>query len=405
MCSTPPKLRALMVFGTRPEAIKMAPLVAEGLRRGDCLEPIVCLTGQHREMLAQVTGYFGIRADVDLNLMRPDQTLAGLSSCCLEAVDRVLGQVRPHCVVVQGDTTTAMVASMAAFFRRVPVVHVEAGLRSGDLAAPWPEEFNRRVADLAASLWCAPTRRAADCLLAEGTAPDRVHVTGNTVIDALVETVRRERANQAHWLAKYSLLADRPLVLITGHRRESFGEGLESICRAVAQLAERFAGCEFLYPVHLNPNVQEPVRRLLSGRPNVHLADPVPYPEFVWLMDRSTLILTDSGGVQEEAPSLGKPVLVMRETTERPEAVEAGVARLVGTSPEAIVAGAAEVLADREQGTGDREQGLGDRSGDCSLSPVPYPLPAPYPLFPNPYGDGQAARRIVDLMLDQGWQE
>ncbi len=371
------RLRSLLIFGTRPEAVKMAPVVHACARR-DEVEPIVCLTGQHREMLAQVTDYFGIHEDVGLELMEPNQTLARLTARCIEAIDEVITRHEPHCVVAQGDTTTVMAASLAAFYRHVPFVHVEAGLRTGNLQAPWPEEMNRRVADLVTALYCAPTRRAADALLAEGAPPDRVHVTGNTVIDALLTTLARERAAAGKWCDKYAMLNERRMVLITGHRRESFGQGFENICRAVAAVAERFPDCEFVYPVHLNPNVQEPVRRTLAGLANVHLVPPAAYPEFVWLMDRATLILTDSGGVQEEAPSLRKPVLVMREMTERPEAVEAGAARLVGTSVEAITQGASRLLEDPAQ------------YAACLIEN-------------NPYGDGRAAERIVELMLRQGW--
>lgn len=374
------RLRPLLIFGTRPEAIKMAPVVEACRRRSEAIEPIVCLTGQHREMLAQVTEYFGLAADVHLDVMTPNQTLAGLSARCLEALDEVLVRFAPDCVVAQGDTTTVMAAALAAFYRRIPLVHVEAGLRTGNLLAPWPEEFNRRIADLVTALHCAPTQRAADALLAEGASPKTVHVTGNTVIDALLRTAQRERASAARWQAKYAMLADRQMVLITGHRRENFGQGFADICRAIATLAQQFPACQFVYPVHLNPNVQQPVRGALGNRPNVHLLPPVPYPEFVWLMDRSTLILTDSGGVQEEAPSLGKPVLVMREMTERPEVVELGAARLVGTSIDAIVDGVSTLLTD----------------------PAAY---AACRLARNPYGDGHAAERIVELMLAQGWQE
>jgi len=367
-------LKPLLIFGTRPEAIKMAPIVEECRRRAGQVEPIVCLTGQHREMLAQVTEYFGIREDIQLDLMTPDQSLAGLTARCLEGIDGVIARCRPDCVVVQGDTTTVMAAALASFYRRVPLVHVEAGLRTGNLMAPWPEELNRRVADMVTAIYCAPTPQAADALLAEGVPPESVHVTGNTVIDALLETLRRERAGGARWEEKYAMLGDRRMVLVTGHRRENFGQGFENICGAIATLAERFSDCRFVYPLHLNPNVQEPVRRILGMRPNIHLVAPAAYPEFVWLMDRSTLILTDSGGVQEEAPSLRKPVLVMRETTERPEALQAGAARLVGTSINWIVDGVTSLLTD----------------------PADY---AACQAERNPYGDGQAARRIVDLML------
>jgi UDP-N-acetylglucosamine 2-epimerase (non-hydrolysing) len=370
------KLRPLLVFGTRPEAVKMAPVVWECRRRGDEVEATVCLSGQHREMLTQVTGDLGIRGDIDLDVMTPDQTLAGLSARLIQRIDEVLVRLRPDCLVAQGDTTTVMAASLAAFYRRVPLVHVEAGLRTGNLHAPWPEELNRRIADLTASLYCAPTRRAADRLLAEGAPPEAVHVTGNTVVDALLETLRRQRAAPAGWAEKYGWLGRRRMILITGHRRESFGRGFQNICQAVAALADRFPECRFIYPVHLNPNVQGPVRRALGDRPNLRLTDPAGYAEFVWLMDRSTLVLTDSGGVQEEAPSLRKPVLVMRESTERPEIVEAGGAMLVGTSVEAIVQCATRLLTD----------------------PAAY---AACQLDHNPYGDGHAGERIVELMLRQ----
>ena len=373
------ELHPLLIFGTRPEAIKMAPVVRE-CRRHEAVEPIVCLTGQHREMLAQVTDYFGIRPDVDLELMRPGQTLAELTARCVEGLDEVLVRRQPDCVVAQGDTTTVMAAALAAFYRRVPLVHVEAGLRTHNLLAPWPEELNRRVVSIATSLHCAPTPRAAETLLAEGARPETVHVTGNPVIDALQETLAHELADPGGWEQKYAMLGDRRMILITGHRRESFGPGLESICRAIAALAARFPDCELVYPVHLNPNVQEPVGRLLGAAKNVRLLPPVAYPEFVWLMHRSTLILTDSGGVQEEAPSLQKPVLVMRETTERPEAVEAGAAKLVGTSAERIVDAATELLTD----------------------PAAY---AACQIRENPYGDGHAAERIVELMLAQDWRK
>lgn len=356
----------------------MAPVVHECRRRSDRVAPLVCLTGQHREMLAQVVDYFDLHADMHLDLMTPDQTLAGLSARCLEAIDQVLLHTEPDCVVAQGDTTTVMAASLAAFYRRIPFVHVEAGLRTGNLYAPWPEELNRRIADIVSALHCAPTQRARDALLAEGVSPQTVHVTGNTVIDALLATVQRERAAPQCWQDKYAMLADRPMVLITGHRRENFGQGFQNICRAIGLLAERFPACHFVYPVHLNPNVQKPVYAALGGRPNVHLVPPAAYPEFVWLMDRSTLILTDSGGVQEEAPSLGKPVLVMRQTTERPEVVEAGASRLVGTSVKAIVDGVTTLLTD----------------------PAAY---AACQIKQNPYGDGHAAERIIELMLQQGW--
>jgi UDP-N-acetylglucosamine 2-epimerase (non-hydrolysing) len=367
------QLRPLLVFGTRPEAIKMAPVIHECQRRSNEFSPIVCSTGQHREMLSQVTEYFGIRPDIHLELMQPNQTLSGLTARCLEGIDSVLKQFKPDCIVGQGDTTTVMAAALAAFYHRVPFVHVEAGLRTGDLSKPWPEEMNRRFAGMVASLHCAPTKRAADALLAEGVPQDRVHITGNTVIDALLQTLARERENHEFWDTKYKFLSDSRVVLVTGHRRENFGGGFENICGAIAQLAKRFSDCSFVYPVHLNPNVLEPVRRLLGGLRNVYLVEPVPYPEFVWLMDRATIILTDSGGVQEEAPSLRRPVLVMRESTERPEALESGAAILVGTSVTGIESAATNLLSDAEA----YRQALATS---------------------NPYGDGQAASRIVELM-------
>jgi len=372
-------LHPLLIFGTRPEAIKMAPVV-QACRRAERIEPIVCLTGQHREMLAQVIDYFEIGEDEHLDLMTPDQTLSALSARCLEGLDDVVRRRRPDCLVAQGDTTTVMAAAMVAFYHQSPFVHVEAGLRTGNLYAPWPEEFNRRVADMVTTLCCAPTQRAADVLLAEGLPPEAVHVTGNTVIDALLATVERERAAGRPWKEKYAVLGDAPVVLITGHRRESFGEGFERICRAIGLLAGEFPDHRFVYPVHLNPNVAGPVRATLGDRRNIHLVEPVPYPEFVWLMDRARLVLTDSGGVQEEAPSLRKPVVVMREVTERPEAVEAGAARLVGTVVRDIVEVTARLLTD---------------PGEYAASQIDA----------NPYGDGHAAERIVELMLRQGWEK
>jgi len=364
--------RILLVCGTRPEAIKLAPVVLECRRRAD-LETLVCLTGQHRELLRQVTDYFGIAADVHLDVMAADRSLARLTANCLTAIDGVLGDLRPDCVVVQGDTTSAMAAALAAFYARIPCVHVEAGLRTGDLGSPFPEELNRRVAGLVATVHCAPTRRAADNLRAEGVPAERIHVTGNPVIDALCWTIARERAAAPTWQDRYPLPDDRPVVLVTAHRRESFGAGLERIGRAVALLAGRFADVAFVFPVHPNPEVRATVTRLLGARTNVHLLEPLSYPAFTWMMDRCRLILTDSGGVQEEAPTLRKPVLVLRDVTERTEAVAAGAARLVGTRVDDIVAAATELLTD----------------------------PAAYrgmQIEANPYGDGHAAPRIVDLI-------
>ena len=368
-------IRPLFVFGTRPEAIKTAPIILEARKRSASVEPIVCVTGQHREMLDQVLRYFEIVPNIDLQLMQPNQTLASLTSRCLTAVDRVIEEQSPTYVIAQGDTATVLAASLAAFYRRIPFVHIEAGLRSGNILSPWPEEMNRKVASLVTAKHCAPTELAVETLLKEGYDPQTVRLTGNTVIDALLFTVERERKTSARWEEKYPFLQDKPLVLITAHRRESFGEGFESLCNALRDLAVAFSEHEFVYPVHLNPNVREPVYRILGGVSNFRLTEPATYPEFVWLMDRSTIILSDSGGVQEEAPSLQKPVLVLRDTTERPEAVAIGATRLVGTDRKQIVDTASRLLT------------------DCPF----------YESFlgkPNPYGDGTAARKIVDWLSE-----
>lgn len=370
--------RPLLVIGTRPEAIKMAPVIQECYRRSD-VKPIVCFTGQHREMVAQVAEYFAIEPDLDFDLMRSNQTLTGLTVRCIERLDETLRDYAPDCVIAQGDTTTVMAASMAAFYHRLPFVHVEAGLRTGDMYSPWPEEFNRRVAGLVAHLHCAPTDRAAKNLLREGMPSQQVHVTGNTVIDALTWTLERERLQSGQWVEKYSMLTRSKMVLITGHRRENFGEGFAQICDAIRRLAGTFTDTDFVYPVHLNPNVQKPVHEALEALANVHLVPPASYPEFVWLMDRSYLILTDSGGVQEEAPSLRKPVLVMRETTERPEAVDAGGVELVGASCGNIVRAVSRLLRDSAEYA--RRQ-----------------------IESNPYGDGNSARRIMDLVTSRSWE-
>ncbi|QDT04041.1 UDP-N-acetylglucosamine 2-epimerase [Rubripirellula lacrimiformis] len=372
-------LRPLIVFGTRPEAIKLCPVILECQKRPDQIAPIICSTGQHREMLAQVLGYFGITPDIDLGLMKPGQTLTGLTSACLEAVDGVIVNQKPDCVVVQGDTTTVMAAAMAAFYHGVPIVHVEAGLRTGDLTAPWPEEFNRRVAGIITELHCAPTQRSADALRREHVPQQNIRVTGNTVIDALLHTVQKERVDDAKWRQQYPAATADSVVLITGHRRENFGDGLASILDAIADLARLHPETQFIYPVHLNPNVQGPVHQRLAGLENVHLVPPADYPQFVWLMDRASVVLTDSGGVQEEAPSLGNAVLVTREKTERPEAVEAGLAELVGTDRGRIVRRVSESLA--AAGKSDRQKQSG--------------------VIDNPYGDGKSSARIVDWILER----
>lgn len=367
--------RPLVVFGTRPEAIKMAPIVHELRGNISDFSPIICSTGQHREMLQQVVDYFDIEPDLSLDVMKPNQSLAELTSRVLKKLDDVVTQKNPNCIIVQGDTTTAMVGALLSFYHRLPCVHVEAGLRTGDLYSPWPEEFNRRVAGLVATLHCAPTQRAANCLLAEGVSEKAVKITGNTVIDALQWSVQKERSNDSHWWKKFGYLKGKEFVLITAHRRESFGDGFQNICKSIAQLATDFPNVQFVYPVHLNPNVQKPVNDLLGNLKNVLLLEPAPYPEFVWLMDQCKLILTDSGGIQEEAPTLRKPAIVMRDNTERLEAVEAGAVKLVGTTQEAIVGSVSQLLTDPQF----------YRSMQVES---------------NPFGDGTAAQQIAEATLE-----
>jgi UDP-N-acetylglucosamine 2-epimerase (non-hydrolysing) len=368
-----------MIFGTRPEAIKLAPIIL-AIRDHLDFDGRVCVSAQHRQMLDQAMEAFGIVPDDDLDLMRPDQSLAGFAARCIEAIDEYLERERPDLVLIQGDTTTALAAAQAAFYRRIPVGHVEAGLRTGNLDTPWPEEGNRLMISRLARLHFAHTETARANLLAEGIPPGRVFVTGNTVIDALSLALEKVRAAPPEVPGLPTAAGQRgrtaPLVLITAHRRENFGAELESICRAVATLAARFPTTQFVYPLHLNPHIREPVRRLLgsTGAENLHLIDPVPYLSFVALMDRASLILTDSGGIQEEAPSLGKPVLVMRMTTERPEAVAAGTVKLVGTDYQTIVEETSVLLTNRSA--------YAARARIC-----------------NAYGDGKAARRILDACL------
>lgn len=364
-------LRMLCIFGTRPEAIKMAPLVLAAQRHPK-VTPIVCLTGQHREMLDQVVKYFGLRVDHDLNLMQPNQTLADLTARCLQMLTGVISETKPDCIVGQGDTTTAFCASIAAFYARIPFIHVEAGLRTESVDSPFPEEFNRRVCSLTTALHCAPTETARENLLREGYSPDDVVVTGNTVLDALKLSVQQERANASTWIQKYPEIAGRAMVLITAHRRENHGDGIRNLCSAIGQLSDIFPKTQFVYPVHMNPNIRGPVHEILSGRKNVHLIPPADYPEFIWLMDQATMILSDSGGVQEEAPSLRKPVLVTRDSTERPEAVAAGATRLVGTDPVRIVREVSELLTNRD-----------------AYESMQVDV--------NPYGDGKASERILEL--------
>lgn len=370
------KKKILTIIGTRPEAIKLCPMILEFQNRPDEFESVVCSTGQHREMLAQVFQTFDVSADDDLELMAPNQSLAQVTARAVEGLDRVFSKVRPDVCLVQGDTTTAFCGGLVGHYHRALTAHVEAGLRTGNKFSPFPEEMNRRLVGRLADLHFAPTARSQENLLEEGVDPSTVFVTGNTVIDALLwvrEKVKKEMPGEAEEIAK--LIGDKQTVLITGHRRESFGAGLESICKAIRRVADAYPDWAFVYPVHLNPNVQEPVNRILADHPGICLVDPLGYEPFVWLMDRCTVVLTDSGGVQEEAPSLGKPVLVMRETTERCEGVEAGNAKLVGTSGEKIVSELTKLISDEQA-----------RASMASVK--------------NPYGEGDSCRLIADILRD-----
>lgn len=362
-----------LIFGTRPEAIKLCPLILAMKEHPD-FEPHVCVTAQHREMLDQVLEVFGVIPDVDLALMQANQALAALTSRAIGAVDGYLAEHKPDMVLVQGDTTTAFCAALVSFYHQIPIGHVEAGLRTWNKFSPYPEEINRVLATHIADYHFAPTAWSKENLLKEGIPAERIYVTGNTVIDALhiaVEKIRKE-APAIPSLPKELMdgQADKPLVLITAHRRENFGEGFRDICESISKLAERFGDTAFVYPVHLNPNVRGPVLHLLGGIDNVYLIEPLSYLPFIALMNRARLLLTDSGGVQEEAPSLGKPVLVMRDTTERPEAVEMGTVKLVGTDRRTIVDNVSTLLTDA-------------KAYAAMANAV------------NPYGDGKACQRIL----------
>jgi UDP-N-acetylglucosamine 2-epimerase (non-hydrolysing) len=369
------KARIMVVFGTRPEAIKMAPLV-HAIQAHPRLQALTVVTAQHRQMLDQVLELFSIVPDADLNIMQPGQSLPDVTARIVQAMPPVLAELRPDLVLVHGDTSTTLSTALAAFYSRIPVGHVEAGLRTGDMQAPWPEEMNRRLTAPLCKLHFAPTAGSRDNLLREGIAADSIHVTGNTVIDALLQVdarMRTDAALSARMRERFGFLdAGKRLILVTGHRRENFGDGFERICRALAEIGRR-RDVQVVYPVHLNPNVQEPVHRLLSGLDNVFLIEPQDYLPFVYLMRQAHVILTDSGGVQEEAPSLGKPVLVMRDTTERPEAVDAGTVRLVGTDQDRIVA--------------ELNRLLDDADAYARMSEAH-----------NPYGDGHACERIVKVV-------
>lgn len=369
-------MKILSIFGTRPEAIKMAPVV-QALAADPFFESRVCVTAQHRQMLDQVLDLFVITPDYDLNIMKDNQDLFDVTSRVLLGLRDVLRAEKPDMVLVQGDTTTCFAGSLAAFYLQIPVGHVEAGLRTNDIYAPFPEEANRAMSSRIATLHFAPTEQSRSNLLNEGIAADTIYVTGNTVIDALL-WVRKKVSVKKDWPDVFGGAEDvirerRPFVLITGHRRENFGQGFLNVCEAIATLAERHQDVHFIYPVHLNPNVQQPVYSILAARDNVHLIAPLDYAPFVYTMDGARLILTDSGGVQEEAPSFNKPVLVMRETTERPEAVDAGTVLLVGTDKERIICETERLLADQ-----DFYNQMADR--------------------PNPYGDGKAAVRIQEVL-------
>jgi UDP-N-acetylglucosamine 2-epimerase (non-hydrolysing) len=371
-------LKVLTVFGTRPEAIKMASVV-RALSIHPDIDVKVCVTAQHRQMLDQVLSLFSIVPDFDLNVMTPGQDLSDITANVLLGMRTVLREWRPDYVLVHGDTTTTFATSLAAYYERISVGHVEAGLRTGNIYSPWPEEVNRCLTGVIANLHFAPTEHAKNNLLNEGVPIQNICVTGNTVVDALLDVVQRLESDTKlsdEMASQFSFLDyKKRLILVTGHRRENFGSGFENICLALTEISQ-WPDVEILYPVHLNPNVQGPVQRILKGNPNVHLIDPVSYLPFVYLMNRATILLTDSGGIQEEAPSLGKPVLVMRDTTERPEAVEAGTVRLVGTTVRSIVDGIRGLLDD----------------------------PAEYMRMSsaeNPYGDGKSGTKIVNFLREK----
>lgn len=373
-------ISVMCIFGTRPEAIKMAPVVKQLLSLPAHFNTRVCVTGQHRQMLDQVLDLFEIKPDFDLAIMKPGQDLAGVTKEILGGLNDLFQKELPDVVLVHGDTATTFAATLAAYYHKIPVAHVEAGLRTGDIYSPWPEEANRKLTAVLARLHFAPTNVSRENLLREGCDDGDIFVTGNTVIDALLsvaEKLESEPLLRKRFEKEFEFLnSNRRLVLVTGHRRESFGGGFERICDALGKLAREFPDIDIVYPVHLNPNVREPVGRLLSDISNIHLVEPLDYLPFVYLMNRAYIILTDSGGIQEEAPSLGKPVLVMRDTTERPEAVAAGTVKLVGTDSDKIFTALTELLSDQEA----------------------YERMS---LAHNPYGDGQAAQRIAKTLIER----
>ena len=372
-------MKILTVFGTRPEAIKMAPL-ALALKDEESIDARVCVTAQHREMLDQVLNLFEIEPEYDLNIMKPGQSLSEITANILCQLEPVLKEFQPDCVLVHGDTSTTLSTTLASYYQQIPVGHVEAGLRTGNIYSPWPEEANRKLTGALARFHFAPTERSQNNLLKENVEPSHITVTGNTVIDALLwvrDRISQDEALQQGFASQYDFLDDnRRMILVTGHRRESFGQGFENICASLAHIAQENPDVDIVYPVHLNPNVQEPVNRLLSGIPNIHLIEPQDYLPFVYLMMRAYIILTDSGGIQEEAPSLGKPVLVMRNTTERPEAVDAGTVKLVGTDKQVIIDEISTLL--------------NDNAAYDTMSRAH-----------NPYGDGKACERIINTLKAQ----
>ena len=372
-------MKVLTVFGTRPEAIKMAPLAIK-LAEQEGIDARVCVTAQHREMLDQVLGLFEITPEYDLNIMKPGQDLTDVTTNILQGIKPILADFKPDVVLVHGDTATTFATSLAAYYQQIAVGHVEAGLRTGNIYSPWPEEANRKLTGAITTYHFAPTETSQQNLLNEAVAPENITVTGNTVIDALLDVsakLKNDTALNKEMAERFSFLnKDKKLILVTGHRRESFGGGFERICKALAYTAEQHPGCQIVYPVHLNPNVQEPVNRLLKGVSNITLIEPQDYLPFVYLMNQAHIILTDSGGIQEEAPSLGKPVLVMRDTTERPEAVSAGTVKLVGTDVDKITASLNQLLTD--------EKAYEEMS-----------------FAHNPYGDGKACERIIEVLREK----
>lgn len=364
-------LKILSVFGTRPEAIKMAPVVKELEKYSDKVESVVCVTAQHREMLDQVLSLFGIEPQIDLNIMEPNQSLDTLTDKILTSLTDVIDEVKPDVILVQGDTTTTMLTSLAGFYKKIPIGHVEAGLRTYNRYSPFPEEINRRLISVLSTYNFAPTQTAVDALLAEGFKGDSIFLTGNTVVDALLMTVKKE-----YELDLGFPIVNNKLILVTAHRRENFGQPFRNICKAIKEIAINNSEVEIIYPVHLNPNVRKPVYEILSNQERIYLIEPLEYERFAHLMDRSYLVLTDSGGIQEEAPVLGKPVLVLRNETERPEAVEAGTVKVVGTDTGIIIKETERLLYDK------------DEYNKMSKSI-------------SPYGDGHAAERIVKILLEK----